>query len=160
MRARSKNALRAAVAAVGVVVAACSSVEPPAQRAALPPPPAAEPAPGPRYGSFEQYEVVLAQHIFDANAGMTITGQLQPLLRAIVVLHFDIDASGRARNVRTWRSPDPAADFIARESLRRAGPLPAPPRSWLRDGSLGITETWLFNSDGRFHLRALGPTQS
>lgn len=164
---RNKHLIRAAAAAVlGSIAAACTTVQPPpAPRASVVPPPAAprvavvKPAPAPRYSSMQQYEFQLAKHIFVANRGHTIEGKLQPLLRAVVVLHFEVDAEGRVHDVRTWRTPEREADHLARASLVRAGALPLPPAQWLRGGRLGITETWLFNSDGRFHLRALAPHQ-
>ena len=76
-----------------------------------------------------------------------------------MVLHFEVDGQGKVHNVRTWRTPEREADHLARASLVRAGALPVPPAQWLRGDRLGITETWLFNSDGRFHLRALAPRQ-
>jgi len=175
IRTSSKNMLRAAAAVLlGSLAAACTTVQQPAApqpRASISPPPAPPqvavvkpapapaPAPAPRYRSMQQYEHALAKRIFDANRGHTITGRLQPLLRAVVVLHFEIDATGKVHNVSTWRTPEPEADRLARASLVRAGALPPPPAAWLRGGKLGITETWLFNNDGRFHLRALAPRQ-
>jgi protein TonB len=166
---KNKYLIRAAAAAVlGSIAAACTTVQPPpAPQASVAPPPAAprvvvaKPAPAPalRYSSMHQYEHVLARRIFDANRGHTIEGKLQPLLRAVVVLHFDVDSEGRVHDVRTWRTPEREADHLARASLVRTGALPVPPAQWLRGGRLGITETWLFNSDGRFHLRALSPRQ-
>ena len=117
------------------------------------------PAPAPRYHSMKQYEYLLAKRIFESNRGHTVSGRLQPLLRAVVVLHFEVDGAGRVHNVQTWRTPEREADRLARASLVRTGALPAPPPQWLRGGRLGITETWLFNTDGRFHLRALSPRQ-
>jgi protein TonB len=176
IRTPSKHLLRVAAALLGSLAAACTTVQQPAApqpRASISPPPAPPrvavvkpapaaapaPAPAPRYRSMQQYEHALAKRIFDANRGHTITGRLQPLLRAVVVLHFEIDAAGKVHNVSTWRTPEREADRLARASLVRAGTLPPPPAGWLRGGKLGITETWLFNSDGRFHLRALAPRQ-
>ncbi len=163
---KNKHLIRAAAAALlGSIAAACTTVQPPAPQASVAPPPApprvvvVKPAPAPRYSSMQQYEHELARRIFDANRGHTIDGKLQPLLRAVVVLHFEVDAEGRVHDVRTWRTPEREADHLARTSLVRAGSLPVPPAQWLQGGRLGITETWLFNNDGRFHLRALAPRQ-
>lgn len=164
---RHSHAARAAAfALLSVVAAACTTVAPPPpapprQAAAPPPPPPVVkrvPAPE-RYSSMEQYQAAVAKRIFDANPGTTIKGDLQPLLRAIVVLQFNVDARGRVHNVRTWRTPEREADHIARASLHRAGALPAPPQSWLRGGMVEVTETWLINRKGHFHLRALKPRQ-
>ncbi|HXZ93102.1 MAG TPA: energy transducer TonB [Burkholderiales bacterium] len=107
----------------------------------------------------QQYEAAVARRIFDANPDRTIKGDLQPLLRAVVILRFDVDGSGRVHNVRTWRTPEAAADHIARTSLNRTGRLPAPPESWLQGGMVEVTETWLIDKHGHFHLRALKPHQ-
>jgi periplasmic protein TonB len=165
----NKHLIRAAAAALlGSIAAACTTVpqqtSAPAPQASVAPPPAppraeARPAPAPRYSSMQQYELAAAKRIFERNHGHTIEGKLQPLLRAVVVLHFEVDGEGRVHNVRTWRTPEREADHLARASLVRAGELPVPPAQWLQGGRLGVTETWLFNSDGRFHLRALSPRQ-
>lgn len=146
MRTPNRTIIRlAAVALLGWVAAPSATAGPPSA--------------APRYHSVKQYEVALAKRIFETNRGHTITGKLQPLLRAVVVLHFEVDGAGKVHNVQTWRAPEREADRLARASLTRTGALPAPPAQWLRGGRLGITETWLFNNDGRFHLRALKPRQ-
>jgi periplasmic protein TonB len=169
MRTPSTRLARAAAAILlGSIAAACTTVQTPAPKAAAAPPAPPPmvvakavplPAPAPRYHSMQEYEVALAKRIYDTNAGHTVKGRLQPLLRAVVVLHFQIDAAGKVHKVSTWRSPDPGSDRLARTSLHRAGALPAPPPAWLHEGMVEVTETWLFNSDGRFHLRALNPHQ-
>ncbi|MGA8050002.1 MAG: energy transducer TonB [Burkholderiales bacterium] len=164
MQTKRKHTIKAAAAILlGAIAAACTTVETPAPRhvavAPPPPPPVAKRAPGPNYHSMDQYEVAVAKRIFDANPDKTIKGDLQPLLRAIVILQFDVDATGKVHNVRTWRSPEHAADQIARATLHRAGNLPPPPSSWLQGGKVEVTETWLINREGHFHLRALKPRQ-
>ena len=174
---RVKLGLRAVLVALsGVVAASCTTVPEPTAPTPPPPPPVAKVTPTPPpppppavakakprvaspYKSMEQYKVALCKRIFEANAGQTVTGDLQPLLRAVVVLQFEVDASGKIRNVRTLRTPEKEADRIARASLARAETLPVPPQEWLNDGVVEITETWLFNKDGRFHLRTFGPRQ-
>jgi protein TonB len=167
----NKHLIRAAAAALlGTIAAACTTApqqtSAPAPQASVTPPTPPQvaavkpaPAPAPSYKSMQQYEFALAKRIFDRNRGHTIRGKLQPLLRAVVVLHFEVDGDGKVHNVRTWRTPEREADHLARASLVRAGALPVPPEQWLQGGRLGVTETWLFNSDGRFHLRALSPQQ-
>jgi protein TonB len=161
---RNKYAIRAAAfTALSMVAAACTTVAPPPappRQAAVAPAPVFKRAPAPeRYSSMEQYQAAVAKRIFDANPGKTIKGDIKPLLRAIVVLQFNVDAHGRVHNVRTWRTPEHEADRIARASLHRAEALPPPPHSWLQGGMVEVTETWLINREGHFHLRALKPRQ-
>jgi periplasmic protein TonB len=111
------------------------------------------------FRTLDEYKQALARHIFSSNAGHVVAGELQPLLRAVVVLQFQIDGSGSVRNIRTLRTPESEADRLARVSLERAGSLPAPSASFLQGGMVEVTETWLFNDDGKFHLRTLGPKQ-
>jgi len=159
---RTYTARAAAAVLLGAVAAACTTVQTPPQPVAVAPAPRVverAPAPGPQYASMQQYEAAVARRIFDANPDRTIKGDLQPLLRAIVILRFDVDGSGRVHNVRTWRTPEASADHIARTTLHRAGRLPAPPTSWLQGGMVEVTETWLIDKYGHFHLRALKPRQ-
>ena len=139
-------------------------VPPPVAAPTPPPPPPpvvaiARPAPPPTYRSIDEYKRALARHIFSSNTGSVVAGELQPLLRAVVVLQFNVDASGSVRNVKTLRTPESDADRLARNSLQRAGAVPVPDSSMLSGGLVEITETWLFNNDGKFHLRTLGPRQ-
>ncbi len=168
-----KPGIRAVLIALsGVVVASCTTV--PEPTAPTPPPPVAKVTPPPPppppvakakprvaspYTTMEQYKVALCKRIFETSMGKTVTGDLQPLLRAVVVLRFEVDANGNVRNVQTVRTPEKEADGLARASLERAGALPVPPEEWLHNGVLEVTETWLFNKDGRFHLRTFGPKQ-
>jgi protein TonB len=136
-------------------------VPPAAQRPATPPPVVVAPtAPAAAYRNIDEYKRALANHILAKNAPNIVPGDLQPLLRAVVVLQFNVDRQGNVRNIRTLRTPEAEADTLARRSLSQAGVVPVPPTALLRsDGVLEVTETWLFNNDGRFHLRSLGPKQ-
>ncbi len=115
---------------------------PPVAAVAKPAPPSAPAA----FKSIEEYKQALARHIFSTNTGRVVAGELQPLLRAVVVLQFQVDGNGSVRNVRTLRSPE-------------SGALPAPGPTVAQGGLVELTETWLFNDDGKFHLRTLGPKQ-
>lgn len=167
---------RGGIAGVAVLLGACApQTEAPVATAPQrpePAPPVAAPAPPPdvvaiirpspppaSYRTLEEYRLALAQHILAANAASVAAGDLDPLLRAIVVLRFSVDARGNMRNLATVRTPEREAEGFARASLTRAGPLPAPPTHVLKNGVLEVTETWLFNADGRFNLRTLGPRQ-
>lgn len=132
----------------------------PEQKPAPPPVVAiARPSPSILYRTIEEYKQALARHILSRNTASIVSGDLQPLLRAVVVLQFQVDESGAVRNIRTMRTPESEAERIARGSLQRAGAVPTPGANMLQGGLLEVTETWLFNSDGKFHLRSLGPRQ-
>ncbi|MSQ19321.1 MAG: energy transducer TonB [Betaproteobacteria bacterium] len=91
--------------------------------------------------TLDEYKQALARHIFSSNAGRVVARDLQPLLRAVVVLQFHVDGSGTVRDVRTLRSPESAAERLARSSLERAGALPAPGSNVLHGGMVEVTET-------------------
>lgn len=119
----------------------------------------ARPTPSILYRTIDDYKQALARHILSSNVGSIVIGDLQPLLRAVVVLSFQVDGSGSVRNIRTLRAPESEAERIARASLQRAGAVPPPNANMLQGGLLEVTETWLFNNDGKFHLRTMGPRQ-
>lgn len=140
-------------------------MEPPAQTpappVARPPVIAPQPAPPPAANvrTLDEYKRVVAARVREVNADRIHRGQLQALLRAVVVLEFKVDRNGAIQGVRTLRAPEREAESIAATSLRRAGPLPAPPAGILRSGLAEITETWLFQDNGQFQLRTLAEGQ-
>jgi protein TonB len=117
------------------------------------------PAPTASYRTVDEYKRAIAQRVLDANAGGTFTGDLPPLLRAVVVMQLNIDANGGIRSLRTLRTPEREAETLATASIRRAGALPPPPPAMLRGGAMELTETWLFRDDGRFQIRSLAGKQ-
>lgn len=105
------------------------------------------------------YRVALAQRVHAANADWVYAGRPPTPLRAIVVMQLRIDGSGRLLSTRLIRSNGYAAlQRRAADSLRRAQPLPVPPATLTR-ASPWLTETWLFDADGRFQLRTLALPQ-
>lgn len=118
------------------------------------------PPPTTRALSVEAYKEILAQHISDANRSKIYSVRPQALLRSVVVLRFILDADGklvRSEIVRSNR--DKVTEASALASLRGAAPLPPPPAKLLAGGRLEISETWLFNNDGRFQLRSIALPQ-
>ncbi|HVA19183.1 MAG TPA: hypothetical protein VMU55_03315, partial [Solirubrobacteraceae bacterium] len=138
-------------------LAACS-VSPPKK---LPPAPL---APLSSARSLAEYEREVAQSVQAASAGQVYEGRPQFFLRAVIVYRLEIDATGRPVRVELYRAPERAgtSKLVARAlaSVRRAAPFPRPnPRLLGRYESVALMETWLFDDDGRFRLRAVSLPQ-
>src|SRR2546428_12480250 len=109
---------------------------------------------------FESYKTELAQHISNSNASKVYPGRPQALLRAVIVLKYFVDADGRLLHTEIVRSNhDRAAESTALASLKSATPFPKPRSHLLSQGKVEISETWLFNDDGRFQLRSVAQQQ-
>jgi protein TonB len=155
------------VFAAAALAAACGAPPtPPAEQPAAPvspepavPPKAAAPRLPPPKTPLDAYKRELAQRILDANAARTFEGAPPHLLRAVVVLQLTIDRTGKVTQVKTLRTRDGAMAKVATDSVRTAAPLPAPPASLLRRGTLELAETWLFRDDGKFQVRSLAEEQ-
>jgi protein TonB len=111
--------------------------------------------------TLDAYKTEVAQHVVRRNAGHTFTGQLPPMLPAIVVLNITVDKDGRITDVVVQRSRDPDASRVAVASMERSGILPRMPASLLvgNGGTLTFSETFLFNKEYRFQLRSLAGPQ-
>ena len=108
----------------------------------------------------EEYKHDLALRITQVNSTKVYPGNPQPLLRAVIVLKFAVDGRGRLMRsdiVRT--NHDSEAEATAMASLRNTAPFPKPAASLLRNGRIEVTETWLFNNDGRFQIRSVAQPQ-
>lgn len=82
------------------------------------------------------------------------------MLRSVIVVKYVIDAHGglvRSEIVRSNRDSETESTALA--ALRRTAPFPKPAPHLLRRGQVEITETWLFNNDGRFQLRTIAQPQ-
>jgi periplasmic protein TonB len=124
-------------------------------------PAASREAPAPSQASrLDSYKADFAQAVLAANPDHTFSGQLPPMLPAIVVVSIAVDAEGNLAKAVVQRSRDSDASQVALASLRRAAPFPRPVRL-LRSGSrlLEFSETFLFNHDYRFQLRTLAGPQ-
>lgn len=106
------------------------------------------------------YKNEVAQHILAGNADTIFSGQLPPMLPAIVVVTIVIDADGQLHKAVVQRSRDAEASRVALASLRRVAPFPKPTRL-LGAGNrvLEFSETFLFNADYKFQLRTLAGPQ-
>lgn len=114
------------------------------------------------YGSssMNAYKLDLAQRIAAANGGKMYSGRPQALLRSVVVLKYVIDANGNLTRSEVMRSnQDRATEATALASLRSSAPFPKPAASLLQRGQVELSETWLFNNDGRFQLRTTAQKQ-
>jgi protein TonB len=123
--------------------------------------PAPSTVPAPASPTLDAYKTEVAQHVVRRNAAHTFTGQLPPMLPAIVVLNITVDKDGRMTNVAVQRSRDPDASRVAVASMERSGTLPRLPASLLvsNGDSLTFSETFLFNKEYRFQLRSLARPQ-
>lgn len=111
-------------------------------------------------GNLDEYKRELSQRISQVNSTKVYVTRPQALLRSVIVIHFWVDAQGgltRSEIVRTNR--DKAAETTALASLRGTAPFPKPPKALLAGGKVEISETWLFNNDGRFQLRSVAQPQ-
>lgn len=108
----------------------------------------------------DAYKIDVAQHILSANAGNTFSGQLPPMLPAIVIVNISLDGNGNVAKAVVQRSRDQEASRVAIASVMRAAPYPKPARL-LHSGRklLEFSETFLFNDDYRFQLRTLAGPQ-
>jgi protein TonB len=158
---------RFAITLVAVLAAACGKPPAPPPEAPAPqtqqspaPPAARLPALPPPKTPLDAYKRELAQRILAANAAQTFDGKPPDILHAVVVLQLTLDRNGKLTTLKTLRSRHPPQERVALASVRAAAPLPAPPASLLRRGSLEIAETWLFRDDGKFQIRSLAEAQA
>jgi periplasmic protein TonB len=110
--------------------------------------------------SLDGYKRDLAQHISQTNAAKVYPGRPQALLRSVIVVKYTVDAHGNLTRTDIVRSNhDSETEGTALATLRKSAPFPKPASHLLRHGRLEITETWLFNNDGRFQLRTIAQPQ-
>ncbi len=126
--------------------------------------PAPVPVPGVAISAartLDAYKVEVAQRIHAASSDIA-SGRPQDLLRAVIVLNITLNAAGQPVQITIQRSPgDAEAEQRAIQSVQRAAPYPRPSGAVSRGaGAFEFSETWLFNSDGRFQLRSLAQTQA
>lgn len=110
--------------------------------------------------TIDGYKRDIALRITEVNSTKVYPGQPQALLRSIIVVKFSVDGSGkllRSDIVRT--NHDGVTEATALASLRNTAPFPRPANGLLRNGRLEMSETWLFNNDGRFQIRSIAQPQ-
>lgn len=110
--------------------------------------------------TLEGYKRDVAQRISQNNSAKVYSGRPQALLRSVVVLRYVVDGRGNLVKSEIVRSNhDRETEAAALASLRNSAPFPQPATHLLRQGKLEISETWLFNNDGRFQLRTIAEPQ-
>lgn len=110
--------------------------------------------------TLDAYKRDLALRISEVNSSKVYSGRPQALLRSVVVLRYAVDERGHLVRSEVMRSNrDHETEKIALASLRNSAPFPRPAPHLLRNGRLDMSETWLFNSDGRFQLRTIAEPQ-
>ena len=143
----------------------CSAVQPVASTArrfvaAILPTPTTRAPVAPPSRTLDAYKTEVAQHVMRHNTGQTFSGQLPPMLPAIVVVNITVGEDGELQDVVVQRSRDPDASKVALASMRRGGRLP-PPVNLLATNMRALTfsETFLFDDQYRFQLRSLAGPQ-
>jgi protein TonB len=106
------------------------------------------------------YKRELALRISEVNASKVYTDRPQALLRSVIVLKYLLNAEGKLLRSEIVRSNhDKVTESIALASISNSAPFPKPRSLLVKNGKLEITETWLFNNDGRFQLRTIAQPQ-
>ena len=108
----------------------------------------------------DQYKRELGQRIVEVNSNKVYVTRPQALLRAVIVVRFLVDAQGGLVRSEIYRSNhDQSLESIAMAALRSTAPFPKPPPALLMNGRLEVSETWLFNDDGKFQIRSVAQPQ-
>ncbi len=106
------------------------------------------------------YKQFLAKRISEVNSLQVYPGRPQALLRSVIVAKYVIDGNGQLLHADIVRSNhDSANEASTLLSIKNTAPFPKPWPPLLRNGRIEITETWLFNNDGRFQLRSIAQAQ-
>lgn len=156
LRARAFGSAATGVAAVALALCACTITTP--SRTISLAPAVRKPAAA---TSVSAYKMMVARRIDEVSPSLVANGNLQPMLRSVVVVSFSVDAQGRVLQSAVYRTNgDDEAESTALATLRRAAPLPPPPPTLLNgSGQVELMESWLFNDDGHFQLSTLSPQQ-
>ncbi|NEX63296.1 energy transducer TonB family protein [Noviherbaspirillum galbum] len=111
--------------------------------------------------SYEAYKRDLAMQISETNSARVFAGRPQALLRSVIVVKYVVDRHGNLVRSEILRSNrDSETESTALAALRKSAPFPKPATHLLKNGRIEISETWLFNNDGRFQLRTIAQPQA
>jgi protein TonB len=110
--------------------------------------------------TLDQYKRALGQRIMEVNSTKVYVVRPQALLRSVIVIRFVVDGQGTlVRSEISRTNHDMTAEATAMAALRSTAPFPKPPSTLLKGGNLEMSETWLFNDDGRFQIRSVALSQ-
>ncbi|HJV72784.1 MAG TPA: hypothetical protein VJ654_01055 [Noviherbaspirillum sp.] len=155
--------IRLATALIASILAGCASQSPdtPVQRSAEKNGRAESNAQSQsNANTLDGYKRDLAMRISQMNSNKVYSGRPQALLRSVVVLRYAVDEHGQLVRSEIMRSNrDRETEKIALATLQNSAPFPKPASHLVRNGRLDISETWLFNNDGRFQLRTIAEPQ-
>jgi protein TonB len=105
--------------------------------------------------TLDSYKLDIAERIVQVNSTKVYTTRPQALLRSVIVVKYVIDANGNLVSSNIMRSNrDRANEQTAMASLKKTAPFPKPASHLLRQNRIELSESWLFNTDGRFQLRS------
>lgn len=108
----------------------------------------------------DAYKTDLARRISQVNFTRVYVERPQALLRSVIVIKYVIDRDGNLVTSEILRSnKDQLAEASALGSLKNTAPFPKPPEALLQHGRIELSESWLFNNDGRFQLRSVALAQ-
>jgi protein TonB len=149
------------IVAVAVVAGGCSFIKERVEtvKEAIDNKPATTSAGGSTASTLEAYKREVGLRIQEVNSTKVYIVRPQALLHAVVVVRFVIDAQGGLVRSEIMRSHDKTAEAIAVSSLRATAPFPKPPPALLTAGRLEMSESWLFNNDGKFQVRSVALQQ-
>jgi periplasmic protein TonB len=110
-----------------------------------------------------EYGHQVAELLHAANIPGVFPGRPPNPLRAVIVVYVEVNRGGELVRLELYRAPDHSPELVdeVERAWRRLGPqLPRPlPALMNGDERLAFTQTWLFDDDGRFRLRALSLPQ-
>jgi protein TonB len=110
--------------------------------------------------TLDGYKRDLARQICNVNSSKVYPERPQALLRSVIVIKYTVDSDGRLLHADVLRSNhDRATEATALSSLHNSSPFPKPLPYLVHNGRVEISETWLFNNDGRFQLRTIALPQ-
>jgi len=117
-----------------------------------------------RAKTLAEYRRHVAELLHAANAQAVYAGRPPNPLRAVIVVYVEVNTDGVVVRLELFRAPLHTPELVdeVERAWRRLGPqLPRPlPQLMNGDERLAFTQTWLFDGEGRFRLRALSLPQA